>query len=98
MANMFLISLNIPNLTITFNVRLDKTKNDDIIKNKLDIYWLTKYSNIFYYRRYGFAKHNIYFDPPFIIENPVDFYLISPDGKNFNKDMIERSEHMKDLD
>lgn len=98
MSNILILSKNIPNLTILFNVRLDKTENDEFIKNTLDSLGLTEHSNIFYYQRYGFAKDVEKFDLPFIISNPVDFYLISPDGTNFGTDLIARSEHMKNLD
>ena len=97
MSNILELSKNIPNLTVLFNVRLDKTENDEIIKYMLDELKLTPHSNIFYYQRYGYAKDVEKFDLPFIISNPVDFYLISPDGINFGTDLIARSEHMKNL-
>ena len=97
MSNILELSKNIPNLTILFNVRLDKTENDELIKDILDSLKLTEHSNIFYYQRYGYAKNVEKFDLPFIIPNPVDFYLISPDGVNFGTDLIARSEHMKNL-
>jgi molybdenum cofactor biosynthesis enzyme MoaA len=97
MSNILEISKNISNLTVLFNVRLDKTENDESIKKILGALKLTEHSNIFFYQRYGFAKDVEKFDLPFIIPNPVDFYLISPDGMNFGTDLIARSEHMKDL-
>lgn len=97
MSNILEISKDIPNLTVLFNVRLDKTENDMMIKDTLDTLGLTPHSNIFYYQRYGFAKDVEKFDLPFIIPNPVDFYLISPDGVNFGTDLIARSEHMRNL-
>jgi hypothetical protein len=97
MSNILDLSKNIPNLTVLFNVRLDKTEDDEMIKDTLDELGLTAHSNIFYYQRYGYAKDVEKFDLPFIIPNPVDFYLISPDGTNFGTDLIARSEHMKDL-
>lgn len=97
MSNILKISKDIPNLTVLFNVRLDKTENDDYIKDVLNGLGLTEHSNIFYYQRYGYAKNVEKFDLPFIISNPVDFYLISPDGIDFGTDLIARSEHMKNL-
>jgi hypothetical protein len=98
MSNILELSKDVSNLTVLFNVRLDKTENDDAIKYILDALKLTEHSNIFYYQRYGYAKDVEKFDLPFIIQNPVDFYLISPDGVNFGTDLIARSEHMKNLD
>lgn len=97
LSNIYVYSKTISNLDVTFNVRLDKSKNDEVILNNIDKYGLKDKSNIFYFQRYGYAKDNEKFELPFIIENPVEFYLISPDGKNFDKDLIARSEHMRSL-
>jgi molybdenum cofactor biosynthesis enzyme MoaA len=84
-----------PKFELIFNVRLDKTEKDSIILKNLEKNNLKENSNIFYYQRYGYASNNENFDLPFIIDNPVDFHLISPDGKDFGMDLIARSEHMK---
>lgn len=86
--------------SLTFNVRRrkdKKTEDEKWIIDLLDKKRLTKLSNIFYYQRYGKAKDNEEFEVPFIIKNPVDFYLISPDGKNWGTDLIARSDHMRGL-
>ena len=98
LSNILDYSKDIPNLTILFNVRMDKTINDRVIMDNIEFNGLKDYSNIFYFQRYGRAKNVDKFEPPFIIENPVEFYLISPDGENFGTDMIKRSEYMKNLD
>ena len=86
-----------PKFDLKFNVRLDKTENDDFILENLERFHLVEDSNIFYYQRYGYAKNNESFDLPFIISNPVDFHLISPDGIDFGMDLISRSNHMEKL-
>jgi MoaA/NifB/PqqE/SkfB family radical SAM enzyme len=91
------VIVNYPKFDLRFNVRLDKTKKDSIILENLEKYGLKKNSNIFYYQRYGFASNNSKFELPFVIENPVDFHLISPDGEDFGMNLIARSEHMKNL-
>lgn len=98
MVNILHYSLFIPNLEVLFNVRLDKSDNDKIIMDEIEESGFKEYCNIFYFQRYGYASGVEKFELPFIIDNPVDFYLISPDGKNFGTDLIARSEHMKTLD
>ena len=81
------------------NVRLRKNDTDDqYIIDLLEKHHLKDISSIYFYQRYGYAEDETDYDLPFIIENPVDFHLYSPDGKNFGTDLIARSEHMKKLD
>lgn len=96
---------------VVFNVRRRKKAINGADKNKMtvcedDDQWLVDElkkrdldikSNIFFYQRYGFASGNIELEPPFIIANPVDFYLVSPDGKIWGTDLVARSEGMKNL-
>ena len=86
-----------PKFELKFNVRLDKTRDDNIVLYGLREYNLMEDSNIFHYQRYGYASNNLDFDLPFVITDHVDFNLISPDGKDFGMDLIARSEHMKTL-
>ena len=86
-----------PKFELKFNVRLDKSEDDEVILKNLEEFGLTEDSSVFYYQRYGYAADNEDFDLPFIITEHVDFNLISPDGKDFGMDLIARSEHMKGL-
>ena len=84
-----------PKFELKYNVRLDKSEEDEPILKGIKEYNMDSDCNIFNYQRYGYASKNEDFDLPFIIDNPVDFYLISPDGENFGTDLIARSEHMR---
>ncbi len=87
--------------SLTFNVRRRKKPyaedDDQWLVDEINKRGLSELSNIFFIQRYGLAKDREELELPFIIPNPVDFYLISPDGKNWGKDLIARSEGMKDL-
>ncbi len=88
-----------PNGSLLINVRRRKgVENDDMaIVHELTKRGLTPNANIFFIQRYGFASNKEEYDLPFIIENPMDFHLYSPDGFDFGHDLIVRSSHMKDL-
>jgi hypothetical protein len=86
---------------LVYNVRrIPKPMTEDgeiwITENlkKLDLYHLC---NDFEYQRYGKAKNEEDLSVPFIISNPVKFFLIAPDGKNFGTDLIERANYMEDM-
>ena len=98
LSNLLFYSKKISNLEVLFNVRLDHSENDDVLIKNIEKFGLKDHCNIFHFQRYGYAKNIDKFELPFIIDNPVEFYLISPDGKNFEKDLIQRSEHMSKLD
>jgi Predicted Fe-S oxidoreductases len=83
---------------ITFNVRKRKNPDDSWIDEELHKRDLYDCSNIFFYQRYGYAKDNDELEEPFVIENPVDFHLISPDGKDFNQDLLARSVWMEGME
>lgn len=83
---------------LIFNVRKRKEPNDDWLDVELKNRGLFDCSNVFYYQRYGYAKDNMELDEPFVIENPVDFHLISPDGKDFKQDLTARSLWMEGLE
>lgn len=86
---------------LMFNVR--RLKNSDgspadlDIMDKLNEYGLLDSSQVYFYQRYGKAEDNTELDLPYVIQHPVDFYLISPDGKDFKMDLVARAEHMKTL-
>ncbi len=84
---------------LVLNVRLRRgVENDDAwIVEQLKNRGLFECSNVFYWQRYGFASDMEEYEPPFIVENPVDFHLYSPDGVDFGQDLIARSKHMKTL-
>ena len=85
--------------TLILNVRLRRgVRNDDAwIVDELKKRELFGCSNVFYWQRYGFASDMEEYEPPFIVENPVDFHLYSPDCIDFGQDLIARSKHMKTL-
>lgn len=53
--------------------------------------------NDFFYQRYGKAKDEEDLAVPYIISNPVKFYLIAPDGKNFDTDLVGRADYMEKM-
>lgn len=53
--------------------------------------------NYFEYQRYGKVKDEDDLALPYIVSNPVKFYLIAPDGKNFGTDLIERANYMENM-
>jgi MoaA/NifB/PqqE/SkfB family radical SAM enzyme len=94
-----LLSESKNNFELLINVRLRKgvDNDDEGILKFLHRFRLTECSNIFFFQRYGLASDMEQYEPPFIIENPMDFYLYSPDGIDFGQDLIARSNHMKKL-
>lgn len=87
---------------LIFNVRRLKNEDGspadaDILEN-LKQYDLLDASQVYFYQRYGKAEHNEELDLPYVIQHPVDFYLISPDGLDFKTDLVSRAEHMKTLE
>lgn len=88
--------------SLVFNVRRRKKPlaedDDKWLVKELENRGLKEISNIFFYQRYGYAKDREELEEPFIIPNPVEFYLIGPDGKNWGTDLIARSEGMKDME
>ncbi|MEW5818714.1 MAG: hypothetical protein AB1782_00860 [Cyanobacteriota bacterium] len=86
---------------LIFNVRRRKSPlsndNDSWLLEKIEKLSLIDKSNIFYFQRYGQATNRPELELPFIVENPLIFYLISPDGRNWNTDLIARSNAMKEL-
>lgn len=88
--------------SLVFNARRRKKPmaidDDQWLVNELEKRGLAEYSNIFFYQRYGLAKDRDELELPFIIENPVEFHLISPDGKNWGTELIARSESMKNME
>ncbi len=52
----------------------------------------------FEFQRYGRGTGELSLALPFVIENPVEFYLHSPDGLNFGTDLIARANHMEFMD
>lgn len=87
--------------SLIFNIRRNKkplSQDDDAwLVEELQRRGLDKLSNIFFYQRYGKASSMEELDLPFIVSNPVEFYLINPDGSNHGTDLIERAEAMGKL-
>lgn len=65
---------------------------DDL--KKLGLY---DFCNDFEYQRYGKGKDEEDLALPFIVANPVKFHLISPDGKDFETDLIARADYMENM-
>lgn len=91
------------NYSVLFNVRRRKkplAEDDDLwLVEELKRRGLDKISNIFFYQRYGKAKDRLELELPFIVPNPIPFYLVNPDGSVFGPcpDLIERAEAMGKL-
>jgi hypothetical protein len=88
-----------PSGQLIINVRRRKGVQDDDkwICQELSVRGLIDCSNIFFIQRYGFASTMAEYDMPFIVTNPMDFHLYSPDGMDFGQDLLARSQHMKEL-
>ena len=84
--------------SLAFNVRRNKKPlsldDDQWLVDELERRGLDKISNIFFYQRYGRGSSREELDLPFIVKNPVEFYLINPDGSNHGTDIIGRAEAM----
>lgn len=63
----------------------------------LDDFNLKHLCNDFEYQRYGKGKNEEGLELPYIISNPVKFYLIAPDGENFGTDLIKRADYMENM-
>lgn len=87
---------------LIFNVRIipKPITNDgeQWIIDQINNYNLQNFCNIFEYQKYGKAENEDFLKEPFIVKNPVKFFLISPDNKNFNDNLIDRANHMKNMD
>lgn len=53
-------------------------------------------SNVFAYQRYGKAT-DMALELPFVVDNPVDFHLIAPDGRDFGTDLMARAQYMQTM-
>lgn len=86
---------------LVFNVRrIPKPMTSDgeaWIIDKLKELGLYQYCNDFEYQRYGKGKLEEDLQLPYIIPNPVKFFLIAPDGKNFGTDLVARADYMENL-
>lgn len=86
---------------LVYNVRrIPKPMTEDgeqWITDKLKEINLYEFCNDFEYQRYGKAKDEDSLALPYIVSNPVKFYLIAPDGKNFGTDLIERANYMENM-
>lgn len=87
--------------SLVFNVRRNKkplSQDDDAwLVEELERRGLAGISNVFFYQRYGRASAREELELPFIVPNPVDFFLINPDGSNHGTDLIGRAEAMGKL-
>lgn len=86
---------------LTYNVRripIPMTEDgEEWIQKQLKTLNLYHLCNDFEYQRYGKGKDEEALDLPYIVSNPVKFFLIAPDGKNFGTDLIERANYMEDM-
>ena len=87
--------------SLIYNVRripVPMTKDGDVwITDEMKSLGLYEYANDFEYQRYGKGKGEEGLTVPFVVQNPVRFYLLSPDGKNFQTDLIARADYMEGL-
>jgi hypothetical protein len=90
-----------PDVTLTYNVRripVPMTSDGEVwITDDMKRLGLYEKANDFEYQRYGKGKDEDGLALPFVVANPVKFYLISPDGKNFDTDLIARANHMEEM-
>lgn len=86
---------------LIYNVRrIPKPMTEDgeqWIVQLLDDFNLKHLCNDFEYQRYGKGKNEEGLELPYIISNPVKFYLIAPDGENFGTDLIKRADYMENM-
>lgn len=84
---------------LTYNVRrIPKpltNDGEDWITQSIRDAGIAHLCNNFEYQRYGKAANLEALMRPYIIENPVEFHLIAPDGKDFGTDLIARAEYMR---
>ena len=85
----------IDGVDIRLNVRL--RKQDEWLKNLIKEKNLNDISNIFYLQRYGKYENESEYDLPIIVQNIDDWFIYACDGKCFNKDLIARSNHERNL-
>jgi hypothetical protein len=87
--------------TLRFNVRIQPQPitpdGEQWLLDALEEQGLTQHSNIFNYQAYGKAKDTAGLQRPFIVENPVQFHLHSPDERDFGMDLEARADHMQTL-
>lgn len=81
------------------NVRRDQLAKDkeSWINDDMKTSGLISNANIFFYQKMGFAKDEEYIEPV-TIQNGMRFYLIAPDGTNWNTGLAERAKYMEDME
>lgn len=86
---------------VLFNIRRRKrplsVDDDQWVVDLVEGAGLMDVSNLFFYQRYGKAECREELDLPFVIEHPVDFYLIDPQGRNWGMDLVGRSNAMQEM-
>lgn len=87
----------IDDFNILLNVRLRNENKDEWIRGKIIENKLDTISNIFYFQSYGRLLNNDKYEKPIIVQNIDDWFIYSCDGVCFDKDLIARSEHEKNL-
>lgn len=70
---------------------------DEYLVTKLKEAGLWDCTQNFEFQRYGRGTEFEELELPFVIPNPVEFYLHAPDGLNFGTGLIERADYMEQL-
>lgn len=84
---------DISNFNIRFNVRLDKSDYDEIIKDMILKYEIAKYCDVYYLQSYGRLSGNEKYDDIVIKQNIVNWRIYACTGKCFDQDLKARSEY-----
>ena len=93
--DIYLATEYIDRFEVLFNVRL--RHEDEKIVELLKENQIYDYSNVFYLQRYGRFENEMDYELPVIVQNIGDWFIYSCDGVCFDKDLIKRSKHEKEL-
>ena len=97
LKDMYLATEFIPNFSILFNVRLRANDVDKNIVDRLTEKDLLQHSNIFYLQAYGRFTEEQQYEKPVIVQNIDTWSIYASDGFGFGHDLIERSNHEKEV-
>jgi MoaA/NifB/PqqE/SkfB family radical SAM enzyme len=79
---------------LVVNVRL-RPGRDASVAHAVEAAGLLPHANVFELQRYGFARDELDWEPPFLVGH--DFRFVNPDGAVLGPDLIARSEAMRVL-
>ena len=93
--DIYLATEYIDGFEVLFNVRL--RHKDEKIVELLKENKIYDYANIFNLQRYGKFENEMAYELPVIVQNIGDWFIYSCDGVCFDKDLVKRSTHEKEL-